>query len=165
MGRCECLLSGCLSLYNVFDVSMKKKAVLKKLYTLDVLINQTEPDIMPDSHLFSAHTIENQTNIMMIEEGRCSTRDIKDIMQKSNVMWTMRNKIKNGEWETLEPLYELEMELRNLCQNGNKIQAIKRYRSYMDKQYNIDITLKIAKYTIDAISEQKPVDLMTGVKD
>ena len=143
---------------------MKKKAVLKKLYTLDVLINQTEPDIMPDSHLFSAHTIENQTNMMMIEEGRCSTRDIKDIMQKSNVMWTMRNKIKNGEWETLEPMYELEMELRDLCQNGNKIQAIKRYRSYMDRNYNIDITLKIAKYTIDALSEQKPVDLMTGVK-
>ena len=143
---------------------MKKKAVLKKLYTLDVLINQTEPDIMPDSHLFSAHTIENQTNMMMIEEGRCSTRDIKDIMQKSNIMWTMRNKIKNGEWETMEPLYELEMELRDLCQNGNKIQAIKRYRSYMDRNYNIDITLKIAKYTIDALSEQKPVDLMTGVK-
>ena len=144
---------------------MKNKAVLKKLYTLDVLINQTEPDIMPDSHLFSAHTIENQNNIMMIEEGRTTSRDIKDIMQKSNVMWTMRNKIKNGEWETLEPMYELEMELRNLCQNGNKIQAIKRYRSYMDRHYNIDITLKIAKYTIDALSEQKPVDLMTGVKD
>ena len=144
---------------------MKNKAVLKKLYTLDVLINQTEPDIMPDSHLFSAHTIENQNNIMMIEEGRTTSRDIKDIMQKSNVMWTMRNKIKNGEWETLEPMYELEMELRDLCQNGNKIQAIKRYRSYMDKHYNIDITLKIAKYTIDALSEQKPVDLMTGVKD
>ena len=143
---------------------MKNKAVLKKLYTLDVLINQTEPDIMPDSHLFSAHTIENQTNMMMIEEGRCSTRDIKDIMQKSNVMWTMRNKIKNGEWETLEPLYELEMELRDLCQQGRKIEAIKRYRSYMDRNYNIDITLKIAKYTIDALSEQKPVDLMTGVK-
>ena len=143
---------------------MKNKAVLKKLYTLDVLINQTEPDIMPDSHLFSVHTIENQNNIMMIEEGRTTSRDIKDIMQKSNVMWTMRNKIKNGEWETLEPMYELEMELRDLCQQGHKIQAIKRYRSYMDKHYNIDITLKIAKYTIDALSEQKPVDLMTGVK-
>ena len=143
---------------------MKNKAVLKKLYTLDVLINQTEPDVMPDSHLFSVHTIENQNNIMMIEEGRTTSRDIKDIMQKSNVMWTMRNKIKNGEWETLEPMYELEMELRDLCQQGHKIQAIKRYRSYMDKHYNIDITLKIAKYTIDALSEQKPVDLMTGVK-
>ena len=144
---------------------MKNKAVLKKLYTLDVLINKTEPDNLPDSHLFSMHTIENQKNIMMIEEGRTTSLDIKDIMQKSNVMWTMRNKIKNGEWETLEPMYELEMELRDLCQQGRKIEAIKRYRSYMDRNYNIDITLKIAKYTIDALSEQKPVDLMTGVKD
>ena len=143
---------------------MKNKAVLKKLYTLDTLINKTEPDIMPDTHLFSIHTIENQNNMMMIEEGRCSTRDIKEIMQKSNIIWTMRNKIHNGEWESLEPLYELELELKDFCKNGNKIQAIKRYRSYMSQNYNIDITLKIAKYTVDALSEQKPVDLMTGVK-
>ena len=143
---------------------MKKKSVLKKLYTLDTLINKTEPDIMPDTHLFSIHTIENQNNMMMIEEGRCSTRDIKEIMQKSNIIWTMRNKIHNGEWESLEPLYELELELKDFCKNGNKIQAIKRYRSYMSQNYNIDITLKIAKYTVDALSEQKPVDLMTGVK-
>ena len=90
---------------------MKNKAVLKKLYTLDVLINKTEPDNPPDSHLFSMHTIENQKNIMMIEEGRTTSRDIKDIMQKSNVMWAMRNKIHNGEWDELQPLYELEMEL------------------------------------------------------
>ena len=68
---------------------MKNKAVLKKLYTLDVLINKTEPDVMPDSHLFSAHTIENQNNIMMIQEGRTTSRDIKDIMQKSNVMLSL----------------------------------------------------------------------------
>lgn len=144
---------------------MKNKAVLKKLYTLDVLINKTEPDIMPDTHLFSHHTIENQTNIMMIEEGRTTTRDIKEIMQKSNLIWTMRNKIHNGEWESLEPLYELEMELKDFCKNGNKIQAIKRYRSYMRDNYNIEITLKIAKHTIDALHDQKVVDLMTGVKD
>ena len=143
---------------------MKKKAVLKKLYTLDTLINKTEPDIMPDTHLFSIHTIENQNNMMMIEEGRCSTRDIKEIMQKSNIIWTMRNKIHNGEWDSLEPLYELELELKDFCKNGNKIQAIKRYRSYMSQNYNIDITLKIAKYTVDALHDQKVVDLMTGVK-
>ena len=83
---------------------MKKKAVLKKLYTLDVLINSTEPNELPDSHLFSMHTIENQKNIMMIEEGRTTSRDIKDIMQKSNVMWAMRNKIHNGEWDEMEPM-------------------------------------------------------------
>ena len=101
----------------------------------------------------------------MIEEGRTTTRDIKEIMQKSNLIWTMRNKIHNGEWESLEPLYELEMELKDFCKNGNKIQAIKRYRSYMRDNYNIEITLKIAKHTTDTLHDLKVVDLMTGVKD
>jgi len=144
---------------------MKNKAVLKKLYTLDVLINKTEPDNPPDSHLFSMHTIENQNNIMMIDEGRCTTRDIKEIMQKSNIIWTMRNKIHNGEWDELEPLYQLEVELKDYLSNGQKINAIKHYRKVMKDSFNVEVSLKIAKYTIDALHEQKVVDLMTGVKD
>lgn len=144
---------------------MKNKAVLKKLYTLDVLINKTEPDNPPDSHLFSMHTIENQNNIMMIDEGRCTTRDIKEIMQKSNIIWTMRNKIHNGEWDELEPLYQLEVELKDYLSNGQKINAIKHYRKVMKDSFNVEVSLKIAKYTMDALSEQKVVDLMTGVKD
>ena len=104
---------------------MKKKAVLKKLYTLDVLINKTEPNELPDSHLFSMHTIENQKNIMMIEEGRCSTRDIKEIMEKSNIIWGMRNRIKNGESYDTQPLQQLEMERHEFIQKGQKINAIK----------------------------------------
>ena len=144
---------------------MKKKAVLKKLYTLDVLINKTEPDNPPDSHLFSMHTIENQKNIMMIEEGRCSTRDIKEIMEKSNIIWGMRNKVKNGESYDTQPLHQLEMELHEFIQKGQKINAIKHYRGVMDRQFGIEISLKVAKYTIDAL-QQHPngIDLMTGVK-
>ena len=144
---------------------MKKKAVLKKLYTLDTLINKTEPDNPPDTHLFSIHTIENQNNIMMIEEGRTTTRDIKEIMQKSNIIWTMRNKIHNGEWDELEPLYQLEVELKDFLKDGQKINAIKHYRKVMKDNYNIEISLKIAKYTVDALHDQKVVDLMTGVKN
>ena len=144
---------------------MKKKAVLKKLYTLDVLINKTEPDNPPDSHLFSMHTIENQNNIMMIDEGRCTTRDIKEIMQKSNIIWTMRNKIHNGEWDELQPLHQLEMELKDFLKNGQKINAIKHYRKVMKDSFNVEVSLKIAKYTMDALHDQKVVDLMTGVKD
>ena len=144
---------------------MKKKAVLKKLYTLDVLINKTEPDDLPDSHLFSMHTIENQKNIMMIEEGRCSTRDIKEIMEKSNIIWGMRNRVKNGEVYDTQPLQQLEMELHELIQKNQKINAIKHYRNVMDKQYGIEISLKVAKYTIDALQKQSEgIDLMTGVK-
>ena len=102
---------------------------------------------------------------MMIDEGRCTTRDIKEIMQKSNIIWTMRNKIHNGEWDELEPLYQLEVELKDYLSNGQKINAIKHYRKVMKDSFNVEVSLKIAKYTIDALHEQKVVDLMTGVKD
>ena len=57
------------------------------------------------------------------------------------------------------------MELKDFLKNGQKIQAIKHYRKVMKDHYNIEITLKIAKYTVDALHDQKVVDLMTGVKD
>ena len=146
---------------------MKNKAVLKKLYTLDVLINKTESSkaLLSATQLFSLHSIENQKNIMMIDEGRTTTRDIKEIMEKSNIIWTMRNKILNGEWETLQPLHELEMELKDFLRNGQKIQAIKHYRKTMKEQFQIEVTLKVAKYTMDALQDKQEVDLMNGVKD
>jgi len=145
---------------------MKTKAVLKKLYTLDVLINKTEPNELPDSHLFSMHTIDNQKHIMMIDEGRCSTRDIKDIMEKSNVIWGLRNRIKNGESYNTQPLQQLEGELQVFIQKGQKINAIKHYRNIMKTQYNIEIGLKVAKETMDALQTLGTgVDLMRGVNN
>ena len=158
-------LGGHHILNHIYGLTMKKKAVLKKLYTLDVLINSTEPNELPDSHLFSMHTIENQKNIMMIEEGRCSTRDIKEIMEKSNIIWGMRNRVKNGESYDTQPLQQLEMELHEFIRKGQKINAIKHYRSVMDKQYGVEISLKVAKYTMDALQRAGTgIDLMTGVK-
>tara|TARA_B100001113_G_scaffold178770_1_gene146392 strand:- start:244 stop:591 length:348 start_codon:yes stop_codon:yes gene_type:complete len=111
------------------------------------------------------HTIENQKNIMMIEEGRCSTRDIKEIMEKSNIIWGMRNKVKNGESYDTQPLHQLEMELHEFIQKGQKINAIKHYRGVMDRQFGIEISLKVAKYTMDALQQHHDgIDLMTGVK-
>ena len=143
---------------------MKTKAVLKKLYTLDVLINKTEPNELSDTHLFSMHSIENQKHIMMIDEGRCGTRDIKDIMEKSNVIWGLRNRIKNGESYNTQPLQQLEGELQAFIQKGQKINAIKHYRNIMKTQYNIEIGLKVAKETMDALQTLGTgVDLMRGV--
>ena len=103
--------------------------------------------------------------MMMIEEGRCSTRDIKEIMEKSNIIWGMRNRIKNGESYDTQPLQQLEMELHEFIRKGQKINAIKHYRSVMDRQYGIEISLKVAKYTMDALQRYPTgIDLMTGVK-
>ena len=47
---------------------MKKKDLLKRLNKLTKLIAKTEPDVEPDTHLFSQHSINHEKNVMMVEE-------------------------------------------------------------------------------------------------
>ena len=91
---------------------------------LDSLINKTEPDNPPDSHLFSMHQIDNQKHIRDVDEERTTSRDVVEIMMKSNTIWSIRNKIFNGEWDSLSPLIQLEGELKDLLNQNQKISAI-----------------------------------------
>ena len=144
---------------------MKKKDILEKLYLLDELINKTEPDNPPDSHLFSMHKIENQKHMRDVDEERTTKRDVVDIMMKSNSIWSIRNKIWNGEWDSLTPLIQLEQELKDFLSQGQKIAAIKHYRRTMTEQFNVEITLKNAKETCDALqTNMNGIDLMKGVE-
>ena len=144
---------------------MKKENILEKLYLLDELINKTEPDNPPDSHLFSMHQIENQKHMRDVDEERTTKRDVVDIMMKSNSIWSIRNKIWNGEWDSLTPLIQLEQELKDFLSQGQKIAAIKHYRRTMTEQFNVEITLKNAKETCDALqTNMNGIDLMKGVE-
>ena len=141
---------------------MKKKELLKKLNKLTDLIAKTEPDVEPDTHLFSQHSINHEKNVMMVEEERYSQREMVEIMENSNHMWTIRNKIHNGEWDVL-PLVELEKEIKDFISQGQKINAIKHYRGVMDRDFGTTISLKLAKNTIDALADNIPnIDLTTG---
>tara|TARA_B100002019_G_scaffold204790_1_gene177643 strand:- start:1006 stop:1440 length:435 start_codon:yes stop_codon:yes gene_type:complete len=141
---------------------LKKEHLLEKLYQLQELIHKTEPDNPPDSHLFSMHQIDNAKHIRDVDEERCNKRDIVDIMLKSNTIWGIRNKIWNGEWDSLSPLIQLEQELKDFLSQGQKINAIKHYRRTMNEQFNVEITLKNAKMTCDALLTQN-IDLMKGL--
>ncbi len=132
---------------------------------MDELINKTEPDNPPDSHLFSMHQIENQKHMRDVDEERTTKRDVVDIMMKSNSIWSIRNKIWNGEWDSLTPLIQLEQELKDFLSQGQKIAAIKHYRRTMTEQFNVEITLKNAKETCDALqTNMNGIDLMKGVE-
>ena len=87
---------------------MKKKALLKRLNKLTKLIDKTEPDVEPDTHLFSQHSIDHEKRVMMVQEERCSQREMVNIMEESNHIWTIRNKIHNGEWDVLPLVDNLE---------------------------------------------------------
>ena len=140
---------------------MKKKDLLKRLNKLTKLISKTEPDVEPDTHLFSQHSINHEKNVMMVEEERYNQREMVEIMENSNHMWTIRNKIHNGEWDVL-PLVELEKEIKDFISQGQKINAIKHYRGVMDRDFGTTISLKLAKYTIDALANNINVDLTKG---
>ena len=140
---------------------MKKKDLLKRLNKLTKLIAKTETVNEPDTLLFSQHSITNENNIMRVKEERYTQREMVNLMEESNHIWTIRNKIHNGEWDVL-PLVELEKEIKDFISQGQKINAIKHYRNVMYRDFGTTISLKLAKYTVDALAQNIQVDLTKG---
>ena len=152
---------------------MDNAKIIEKLETLEALIDKTEPDIPNEKDLFSMHSIQTQENIewmRSIVTGN-SNHDqdserikIIQIMKDSNRIWSIRNKIHNGDWDDLEML-EVEDTIKDLLSQHQKINAIKYYRNYMSEQLNVDMGLRQAKDTIDAIGRGATVDLTIGYEE
>ena len=149
---------------------MDNAKIIERLEALETLIDKTEPDIPNENNLFSMHSIQTQENIDWMRSiiTRNSNHDqdserikIIQIMKDSNRIWSIRNKIQNGEWDDLEML-EVEDTIKDLLSRHQKINAIKYYRNYMSEQLNVDMGLRQAKDTIDAIGRGVSVDLSVG---
>ena len=149
---------------------MDNAKIIERLESLETLIEKTEPDIPNETDLFSMHSIQTQENIEWMRSivtgnslhDQDSTRiKIIQIMKDSNRIWGIRNKIHNGEWDDLEML-EVEDTIKDLLSQHQKINAIKYYRNYMSEQLNVDMGLRQAKDTIDAIGRGATVDLSVG---
>ena len=152
---------------------MDNAKILERLESLETLIDKTEPDIPNEKDLFSKHSIQTQENIDWMRSiitgnsnhDQDSTRiKIIQIMKDSNRIWSIRNKIHNGDWDDLEML-EVEDTIKDLLSQHQKINAIKYYRNYMSEQLNVDMGLRQAKDTIDAIGRGASVDLSVGYKE
>ena len=152
---------------------MDNAKILERLESLETLIDKTEPDIPNEKDLFSMHSILTQENIDWMRSivtgnsnhDQDSTRiKIIQIMKDSNRIWSIRNKIHNGDWDDLEML-EVEDTIKDLLSQHQKINAIKYYRNYMSEQLNVDMGLRQAKDTIDAIGRGVTVDLSVGYKE
>jgi len=152
---------------------MDNAKIIERLESLETLIDKTEPDIPNEKDLFSMHSIETQENIDWMRSivTRKSNHDqdserikIIQIMKDSNRIWSIRNKIHNGEWDDLEML-EVEDTIKDLLSRHQKINAIKYYRNYMSEQLNVDMGLRQAKDTIDAIGRGATVDLSVGYEE
>ena len=149
---------------------MDNAKIIEKLESLEALIDKTEPDIPNEKDLFSMHSIQTQENIEWMRnivagntmhDPDTTRTNIIQIMKDSNRIWGIRNKIHNGEWDDLEML-EVEDTIKDLLSQNQKINAIKYYRSYMKEELKVDMGLRQAKETIDAIGRGESVDLSVG---
>ena len=149
---------------------MDNAKILERLGSLESLIDKTEPDIPNEKDLFSMHSIETQENIDWVRSivtgnsnhDQDSTRiKLIQIMKDSNRIWSIRNKIHNGDWDDLEML-EVEDTIKDFLSQNQKINAIKYYRQYMHDELKVNMGLRQAKDTIDAIGEGRTVDLSIG---
>ena len=149
---------------------MDNARIIERLESLETLIDKTEPDIPNEKDLFSMHSIQTQENIdwmRSIVTGQSnhdqdSTRiKLIQIMKDSNRIWSIRNKIRNGDWDDLQML-EVEDQIKDFLSQNQKINAIKYYRKFMLDELKVDMGLRQAKDTIDAVGEGRNVDLSIG---
>ena len=152
---------------------MDNSQIIERLKSLEALITKTEPDNPDDKSLFSDHTITTQENLLWMmnltangtnHDPDSSRERIIQIMKDSNRIWGIRNKIHSGEWEDLKML-EVEDQIKDFLSQNQKINAIKYYRQYMLDELKVDMGLRQAKDTIDAIGRGATVDLSVGYEE
>ena len=109
---------------------MDKSNILLRLEMLANLCEETEPEVPNDKQLFSNHLIE--------------------VMRSSNKIWKFRNKIKNGEVDTIDHA-EMIDEIEDYLAQGQKINAIKYYREEMQNRFDERVSLRESKDFVDSI--------------
>ena len=138
---------------------MNKSTILERLNMLVKLCEKTEPDIPSDTQLFTEHSISVQGMVKSVRDLHTgkqtidpdSERDLMiSIMRESNKIWRLRNKVKNGEWDDLSRAV-IEEEIEDYLAQGQKINAIKYYRSEMKDRFDEEISLREAKDYVDQI--------------
>jgi hypothetical protein len=138
---------------------MDKSNILLRLEMLVDLCETTEPEVPSDKHLFSTHLIEVQNMITLVTdmdnggvnfEPGTEREQLTEVMRSSNKIWKFRNKIKNGEVDTIDHA-EMIDEIEDYLAQGQKINAIKYYREEMKERYDEQVGLRESKDFVDSI--------------
>jgi len=136
-----------------------KTLIIERLEMLISLIEKTEPDEPNEKNLFGNHAITAMEMIQKVrywdtgknvQDPDSEREDLISMMKCANRIWKTRNKIKNGEWDSLEMLEVHETIEEHLAQNA-KIAAIKYYRETMKTHFDEKVSLREAKDFVDAI--------------
>ena len=145
---------------------MKTKDIEQKLKLLVKLCTETEPtlddikSIREDAEtvtgavdeLFTEDMIQARQIYNQVRDGEYDgSVEVTGIMREANKIWKMRNKWDkdgiNGNLEEIEMIEAIE----DFIAQGQKINAIKLYRTDMQRIFSQDVTLREAKDYIDKL--------------
>ena len=93
-----------------------------------------------------------------VPDPNSQREDIIRIMKDSNRFWKIRNMILSGKWDNLE-LLEIQEQLEEYIDKGQKINAIKYYREIMSTHMGEQVTLREAKDVIDSFAQNRTLDI------
>ena len=133
---------------------MDKKDILARLEMLVELCEKTEPEIPTDTYLFSGQLIAAQEMVkrVSVKSFGADLNEQMELMGEANKIWKMRNKWDkegiNGNPEEIEMIEAIE----DYIAQGQKINAIKLYRTDMQRIFSQNVTLREAKDYIDQIA-------------
>ena len=135
----------------------KYTKTLDKLQLLIDLVEETETEETSDNELFEQHTIDVYGMMSTIRDFHTDRKKVDTdteretliaIMKSANKIWRIRNKIKSGEYSSVDYLNDA---IKDYLTLGHKIAAIKYYRSEMRKMNGIEPSLKTSKEYVDVI--------------
>jgi len=131
-------------------ITIEKEYVLEKLYSLVQLCQKT--DISSDKQLFDGRLLSAQQMFDRTEQeyGFNDHFDLSEVMRQANKLWKIMNRIQDG-----EEVYKvvLDEELEDFIILGQKINAIKRYRTVMKEQLGEQPGLRESKDYVDALQD------------
>ena len=131
---------------------MNKKLIIDRLELLIQLCEETEPvrkELADVDHrdLFTGHLISAKEIYDRVETGVSdSENEIPEMMKQANKIWRFRNNVKVNGWDEYVDMHST---INDFLSHGQKINAIKFYRKYMNDNFNQDISLREAKDYID----------------
>jgi hypothetical protein len=144
---------------------MNRDMILERIDSLVNLCEKTEPDYKDSTILFTGQYVAAQemhaklARIILEEDDEISIRSreaIVEIMKESNVIYKMRKKMKKWKEEgkdfTAEVL-QMEAEIEDCLVAGQKINAIKTYRTGMKEIFDEEVSLRDSKHHIDTLHE------------
>ena len=143
---------------------MNREMILERIDSLVTICEKTEPDYKDSTILFTGQYVSAQemharmARIMLEDDGDDmavrSREDVVKIMKEANLIYKMRKKMKQWKKEGKDYSAEalnMEAEIEDFLVSGQKINAIKAYRSGMKDIFNEEVSLRDSKNHIDTI--------------